>query len=80
MSSDLQRLYICTSCFSVFACLFVETVGILALLVRVTLEWMSELTRSLQDHETLLADAIRPKPVEDTWSGCGSKHWPAAGG
>lgn len=28
----------------------------------------------------MLADAIRPKPAEDTRSGCGSKHWPAAGG
>lgn len=28
----------------------------------------------------LLADAIRPKPVEDTRSGCGSKHQPATGG
>lgn len=28
----------------------------------------------------MLADAIRPKSAEDTRSGCGSKHWPAAGG
>lgn len=38
------------------------------------------LDRGLEDRETLLADAIRPKSAEDTRSGCGSKHWPAAGG
>lgn len=29
-----------------------------------------------EDHETSLADAIRPRPAEDARSGCGSKLWP----
>lgn len=36
--------------------------------------------RGLEDHETLLADAIRPKLTEDASSECGSKHQPAVGG
>lgn len=36
--------------------------------------------RGLEDHGTLLADAIKAKPAEDTQSGCGSKHHLAVGG
>lgn len=36
--------------------------------------------RGLEDHGTLLVDAIKAKPTEDTRSGCGSKHHLAVGG
>lgn len=35
--------------------------------------------RGLEDHGTLLTDAIKAKPTEDTRLGCGSKHHLAGG-